>query len=234
VDRSSRLTPQLATSTSIDRSAARPDPINLSVEDSGRLRPPLSVDRDLRSVPRRNNTPPTHPEERELAYRLTRPSPAVPPSSLALYVIRVRLFLFDVHIEYFILERSRGEESCSESAFLIGPLSRLLRDLRRAASPFYRDVRADKKEFCCTAASSTLRVSRRQVVTVTQRNRTLSIRPHAHMVPSLAPHAGGIHAAIAAGSRRPPGEYTWHASCSMAAPRSRPSGAPTRTSPADP
>lgn len=73
---------------------------------------------------RRKNTPPTHPEERELAYRHARPSPAVPPSSLALFVFRVRLTITRLQRKYLILERSRGEEMCVYSACFVKPLYR--------------------------------------------------------------------------------------------------------------
>lgn len=102
------------------------------------------------------------------------------------------------------------------SRSFVEPLSRLLRDPRDAASRPSKDVQADNDEFRCKAASSTLRVSRRQVVTVTLRNGTVVIVPHPTVQPSLAALLAGIPASHGAGSRRPPAAYSWHASCSMA------------------
>jgi hypothetical protein len=108
----------------------------------------------------------------------------------------------------------------AKSCCFVKPLSRLLRGPRQPASRPSSDVRADNKQFCCKAASSPLRGSRRQVVTVTHCNRTLVIVPHPNVRASVLALKAGIPARHAASSRRPPGEYPRHASCNRAAARS--------------
>lgn len=106
---------------------------------------------------------------------------------------------------------------CANSPSFVAPLSRLLRGSLHAASRPSKDVQADNNEFCCRAAASLVPRCSRQVVTVTLRNRTVVIGPHADLRASLLALNAGIPARDAAGSRPVPREYTWHVSCNRAA-----------------
>lgn len=106
---------------------------------------------------------------------------------------------------------------CSKSACFVKPHCRGFDIFTSCPAELDRDVRADNKVFCWQSGGFATLWLHPPEVTVTLRNRTFVIVPHADVQASLPAFKAGIHARDAASSRRLPAGYRCHASCNRAA-----------------